>query len=100
MEQLVLPFQTKSSNQTIDRLANRIPASAQFPIILRGCNSQSRSTSLENLELLQVRLDVNESLSLSNPLQHLAKNEVREPIRCRCNSRSSHLVSGLSAPRK
>jgi hypothetical protein len=78
MQQFVLGLQTESGNQAIDSLSDGVPALPQVSIVLGGSDSQNASAGLKNLEPQELGLDPRERALASNPLQYLAKNEVRQ----------------------
>src|SRR5580658_2122430 len=79
VQQFVDSPQTKSGNQTINRLVNGVAALPQIPIVLRGGNGQFVPACLKNLEVQQVSSNPRESPLLPNPLQHLTKDQISQP---------------------
>ena len=68
VQQFVFGLQTKTGNETIDRLVNGVAALAQLSIILSGDNGQAATACLKNLELQQVGSHPRERALLPNTL--------------------------------
>jgi hypothetical protein len=68
--------QTESSNNAVDRLANRVPLCAESTEVPRGGDSQRLTPAVEHLEIRQYPQDVAECQVFTDSLQNFAKNKV------------------------
>lgn len=69
---------TKGRNQAIDGFAHGVSAAAEALEIPRGGDSYLRTASFEQLEMIDFAEDASERVLVVDPLQDLAKNQVRE----------------------
>src|SRR5258706_2879907 len=76
MQQFVFGLQTESSNQAIDGLTDGITLLTQVSVVLGGCDGESGSASLEDLEPQEFGLDLREHVLIPNTLQYLTKDQI------------------------
>jgi len=78
VKQFVSLYEAKRGNETVNRRANCYPALSQISVVLRGRRSEMSPTAVEDGEFLQIPLEVRKMRVASNPLQDLAKDQVRQ----------------------
>src|SRR6476620_5775244 len=76
VKERVLSPQAERRNQTIDGLANGVTMASKRPIVARRLARQHYATHIEDLTLRQRGLDLFRDHVVTNPLQHLAKDDV------------------------
>ena len=69
---------TEGSDKAIDRLANRMPVSAQDPIIPCCLARQCDAARFEHLEFQQQIVKLFRRSLVDHPLQHFAQDDVRQ----------------------
>jgi hypothetical protein len=70
--------QTESSNNAVDRLADRVPTCAEGTVVSRGGDSQRLPPAVEHLEIRQYPQNVAERQFFMDSLQNFAQNKVRQ----------------------
>jgi hypothetical protein len=68
--------QTESSNDAVDRLANRVAMCAESTVVSRGGDGQRLTPTVEHLEIRQYPQDVAECQVFTDSLQNFAQNKV------------------------
>jgi hypothetical protein len=79
MQQLMPSLQTKSSDQAIDCLADRITAPAQLSVVLCGDQRQVAPASVKDLKSQKLALRPRKLNRVLNSLQYFTKNQVGQP---------------------
>jgi hypothetical protein len=76
MQKFVFGLQTESGNQAIDGLTDGIALLTQVSVVPGGCDAESGSASLEDLEPQEFGLDLREHVLIPNTLQYLTKDQI------------------------